>query len=277
MKKVVFVTCLLAFSSFAFSQNPDSDVARRIAEGTPEALPQGTEVAGEPTDLGRANLVGPVKSVATSVIDHERGRTTAALETEEFYNEFGNRVRSLHYDDNGDPRSIGIFGFLDGMRVVRWGSIKDSKGEEAPPPPLVQVPLSVDVKPTKKDARYDMRYVYKYDSRRRLVEEEHLSSTGDRVIAVFIKYESPKRRLVRDFYKDAVDEISRTVELLDDSGNVVEERFYDEFKKVSYVRVMKYEFDSRGNWTTQKMFEKADGKTELRPLSTSYRTITYYR
>ena len=39
MKKVVFHTaCLLFLSSFALSQTADPDAARRIAEGTPEAL-----------------------------------------------------------------------------------------------------------------------------------------------------------------------------------------------------------------------------------------------
>lgn len=278
MRNVVFLTaCFLALSALAPGQKTDSDVTKRIAEATPEALPQQVHAASESNDLRHANLVGPVKSVATSVIDHEQRRTAAVLQTEEFYNEFGNRVRSIHYDDDGNPRSIGVFGFIDGMRVVRWGSIKDAKGQEAPPPPRVEVPVGVTQRPTKKDGRYDMRYVYKYDSRGRLIEEEHISSTGERVVAVFISYETPKRRLLRNFYAKGTEEIARTVELLDDSGNVVEEWFFDEFKKVSFVREMRYEFDSKGNWTTQKVFERVKGKTELKPISTTYRIITYYQ
>jgi len=53
---------------------------------------------------------------------------------------------------------------------------------------------------------------------------------------------------------------------------------YDEDKKVQDIQVMKHQFDAHGNWIVEEVFVKEiiNGKINLRPLATNYRTITYY-
>ena len=90
----------------------------------------------------------------------------------------------------------------------------------------------------------------------------------------------------------------KTVGLLDEKGNVIEETLFspgvpesvyyrdssgnlqsdqkETFKeeKFSY----KYEFDAQGNWTKSTKFQivKENGKMVEKPVDVTYRTITFY-
>ena len=43
--------------------------------------------------------------------------------------EDGNLVRSVAYNDQGYPRGVGVYGYIDGMRVNRWGPVVYFDGE----------------------------------------------------------------------------------------------------------------------------------------------------
>ena len=278
MKKIVFVSlCLVVFGAFARAQKPAVDVVRQIADATPAALPQLPKVKETRSDLFHQNLKGKVKTVATYNIDHDRRQTEKYIVSEEFYNQDGDRVRGVYYNDNSQPRNVAVYGFIDNMRVARWGDVKDDKGQ-LPSDRSVQIPVSDKEEPARKsDTRFDTRYVFKYDSAGRLAEEVHLSNTGELLTRSVYKYETPTRRLIREF-AGGTEELARMTEILDDAGNVIELWLYDEDKKVQDVQVMKREFDPQGNWTVEKVFvkETVNGKTNLKPLATNYRTITYY-
>jgi hypothetical protein len=278
MKKIVFVSlCLVVFGAFVRAQKPAVDVVRQIADATPAALPQLPKVKEIRSDLFHQNLKGKVKAVATYNIDHERRQTEKYIVSEEFYNEDGDRVRGVYYNDNSQPRNVAVYGFIDNMRVARWGDVKDDKGQ-LPSDRSVQIPVSDKEEPARKsDTRFDTRYVFKYDSAGRLAEEVHLSNTGELLTRSVYKYETPTRRLIREF-AGGTEELARMTEILDDAGNVIERWLYDEDKKVQDVQVMKRGFDPQGNWTVEKVFvkETVNGKTNLKPLATNYRTITYY-
>ena len=277
MKKIIFLSlCLAALTASAWAQKPAVDVARQIADAMPAALPPSPRASGARSDLYKDNLKGKVKSVALYNIDHERRQTDKFIVSEEFYNEEGDRVRGVYYNDNSRPRSVAVYGYVNGVRVARWGSVKDQNGQ-LPSDRSVQVPVS-DQQPTRKsDKRYDTKYIYKYDSSGRLAEEVHVSNAGELQTRTVYKYESPTRRLIQEF-ADGKEELARTTETLDDAGNVVELWLYDEDKKVQDIQVIKHEFDSQGNWIVEKVFikETVDGKTDLKPLATNFRTITYY-
>ena len=280
MKKIVFLSlCLMALAAFAPAQKPAVDAARQIADATPAALPQSPRASGARSDLHKDNLKGKVKSVAVYNIDHDRRQTDKYIVSEELYNEEGDRVRGVYYNDNSEPRSVAVYGYVDGMRVARWGSVKDESGQ-LPADSSVQMPVSDQEQPARKsDARFDTKYVYKYDPSGRLAEEVHLSNAGELQTRTVYKYESPTRRLIREF-AGGRDELARTTETLDDAGNVVELWLYDEYKKVQDIQVIKHEFDSHGNWIVEKVFVKEtlpDGKTNLKPLATNFRTITYFQ
>ena len=278
MKKLIFLTlCFAALNVFASAQKPAVDVTRQIADATPPALPQTPRPTEKRPDLFHEHLKGKVKSVATFNIDHERTQPDKFIVSEEFYNEAGDRVRGVYYNDYAQPRSVAVYGYVDKMRVARWGDIKDEDGQ-LPSDRSVQMAVSDKQKPARKaEGRFDTQYVYKYDSSGRLAEEVHLSNAGELLTRTVYQYESPTRRLVRDF-AGGKEEIARTTEIIDAEGNVIELWLYDEYKKVQDIQVMEREFDSQGNWTVEKVFvkETVGGKTNLKPLATNFRTITYF-
>ena len=105
MKKIVFLSlCLLALTAYARAQKPAVDAARQIADATPAALPQSPRASGARSDLHKDNLKGKVKSVAVYNIDHGRPQPDKYIVSEEFYNEDGDRVRGVYYNDNSEPR-----------------------------------------------------------------------------------------------------------------------------------------------------------------------------
>ena len=277
MKKIVLLSlCFAALAVSASAQNPAVDVTRQIADATPAALPQSPTLREKRPDLFHENLKGKVKSVATFNIDHDRKQTEKFIVSEEFYNEAGDRVRGVYYNDYAQPRSVAVYGYVDNVRVARWGDVKDENGQQ---PSDRSVQVAVSDKQPKREARrgFDTQYVYKYDPTGRIAEEVHLSNTGELLTRTIYQYESPTRRLIREF-AGGKEEIARQTEILDADGNVIELWLYDEYKKVQDVQVMEHEFDPQGNWIVEKVFVKQtlNGKTNLKPLATNFRTITYY-
>jgi hypothetical protein len=277
MKRIIFLTlCFAAFISFASAQQTNDNIAKRIADAMPPALPQAPKADGTRSDLYKENLKGKVKTVTVYNIDHERKQSDKNIISEETYNDDGDRIRGVYYFDGNIPRSVATYGYVDRMRVARWGSVKNGNGSDTDSP-IVQVPVGMNRGTKKSDSRYDTKYVYRYDEKGRLAEEIHFSSSGELQTRTVITYESPMRRLLRHF-AGGPEEIARTVEILDTEGNVVELWMYDEDKKVNEVQVIKHELDSQGNWIVENVFIKEiDGdRTNLKPLATNFRTITYY-
>jgi hypothetical protein len=88
---------------------------------------------------------------------------------------------------------------------------------------------------------------------------------------------SAGRREERNFWGDG-EEYNHKAYLLDAAGNIIEESAFNEKDVVDSRTVYKYEFDATGNWTVKRAFEKKTvrAKAVLKPLSITYRTITYY-
>ena len=115
-------------------------------------------------------------------------------------------------------------------------------------------------------ACYDIRWVYKYDARRRLREEVHLSNTGDLLTRTTYTYETETRRVARHF-AGGTEPLARVVETIDAAnGNVVEEWLYDEEEKLNTI-----------NWIEQQVSERLPSEERAQAVSTVYRSITYYR
>ena len=271
-RSVLILVCFVGLTAFMQAQETD----QRVIKATPAALPQSPKGDRIGSDLQRENLKGKVKSVATFNIDHDRRQTVKFIVSEDFYTEDGDLIRSVAYNDNSQPRGVGVYGYLDNMRVSRWGSVTDEKGE-MPSGSTMQVPVGMSQEKAKADRRYDTRFTYKYDKSGRLVEEVHFSNAGELLTRTVHKYETPTRRLILE-YAGGKEELARLFHILDDRGNVIELWMYDEDKKVQDIQVMKHQFDAQGNWIVEEVFvkETVNGKINLRPLATNYRTITYY-
>ena len=279
MKILLILTSIaVVFVSTVTAQKPKVDIAKKIAAATPAALPQAPKGSRPRSDAQYANLRGKVKSIAEYTIELENGKTEKTLTTEEFYDEDGNLVRAVDYNDQGYPRGVGVYGYIDGMRVNRWGPVVyfDGEGVYATSTELQTI---INNPPTtnKKDRRYDLRFTYKYDEKGRIIEESHFSNAGELLTLTKYEYKGDESRLAKHF-ADGPGEIARTMEIYDKEGNVTEEWFYDEDQKLSEIRPNTYEFDPQGNWIVKKSFlkETVQGKSQLKPTMISYRKITYY-
>ena len=272
--------CLFVFATVAFAQGSKVkiDIQKKIADATPAALPQAPTDDRRGTDARDANLKSRVKSVTHRHTDNADRRYPKQLLTgEDFYDEAGNRVRSIDWDDV-HPLGVTVYGYLDKMRVSRRGNIEYADCEKPDQNPCVPImhTLPAPKDAAKGDERYDIRWVYKYDSRGRLAEEVHLSNRGEILTRTTYNYETETRRVVLH-YAAGAEPLARVIEIIDPAhGNIVEEWLHDEEQKVNAIRYYSYKFDDRGNWIEQRVTERLPSEKRAKPVATTYRSITYY-
>ena len=246
---------------------------RETANVEPSPLPQ-TPVAQRPgTDASDEGLRGNVKTVLTEIEDLSgkwpvQGRNRNSFDT---FNEQGNQLKNDFYDYRGNLFQVSVYGFIDGSRVSASRTIRR---EYDPPPMVIGPPPGSGVK--KSDPRYQYRFEFKYDDKKRLTEKTWFHSNGNVWLRYVYKFSgSQKEELV---YSEDGSLNRRYLSTLDDKGNVVEKTFFEPDGSIRTKESYKYEFDSKGNWTkrtTSKVVTK-DGRQQLEPYSVYYRTITYY-
>lgn len=99
--------------------------AKKIEEATPASLPQFPAAKRLKSDIENERLKGKVKSVTETEEDFSGTWYSSGVKmsSEEFYNEDGNQIKSISYDYKGNPSDITVFGYINGMRVLKSGSI----------------------------------------------------------------------------------------------------------------------------------------------------------
>lgn len=259
-----------------FKLMSDSDIAamtaKQVAEAEPSPLPQQPVAQRSGSDALDNRLRGKVKTVLEESQDLT-GTWSVQTRKRDFldqYNEQGNLVRRESYDYKGNLDQIVVYGYLDGGRVSHSSSIK----REYNPPPLA---LSSGAGTQKSDPRYDYKFEFKYDDKRRLIEKAWFHNSGNRYLRYVYSYKDNQVESL--VYSDDGKLNQRSVSLFDKDGNEVERTSFDPRDGArgathSYV----YEFDPQGNWTkrtTSKIVTK-DGKSSTEALYVDYRTITYY-
>ena len=247
--------------------------AQKAAKAEPNQLPQTPVTHRAGTDASDEGLRGSVRTVLTESQDLSgtwsvQGRKRDSFDT---YNEQGNKLRTEQYDYKGNLDRITVYGFIDGHRV----SLSDTIEREYNPPP-VRVPLSPGVQIKKPDPRFDTRYEFKYDQKKRLTEKTWLQSNGDVWMRYVYKYTgNQKEELV---YSEDGKLNQRYLYTFDDKGNKVDQTFFESDGSIRGKQAYTYEFDAKGNWTkrtTSRMLTK-DATGQLQPYSVHFRTITYY-
>ena len=186
------------------------------------------------------------------------------------YNEEGNKVRTESYDFKNNLEQITVYGYLDGNRVSASKFIPREYG-----PRIGTMGTRSLLSNKKMDPRYNQRYEFKYDEKKRLIEQTDFLSNGEISWRRVIKYEGNQKEEL--FYPDNGSLTQRTVYTFDDKGNVIERTVLTPEgtvrSKVSYT----YEFDSNGNWTKQtRSWTVVDERLRQLEPSTVLRTITYY-
>jgi hypothetical protein len=244
----------------------DAEITEEALRTAPGPLPQTPAAPRAGSDASDEGLRGPVKSVR---IEHQLLSKTLRgprswLTT---YNEKGNMVRSESYDLKNNLVLITVYGYLDGSRVSASKFIPREDG--------IGIGTMGPVSNKKRDPRYDQRFEFKYDEKKRLIEQTHFSSNGDISWRRVFKYGGNQKEEL--FYPDNRTLTQRNLEILDDKGNVIERTVFAPDgtirSKVSYT----YEFDSNGNWTSQtRSWSLQDERLRKLEPTAVLRTITYY-
>jgi len=248
----------------------DPEITEAALKAAPGPLPQTPEAPRAGSDAGDEGLRGPVKSVRTEIQYLSKTEWTKTLPRFSIttYNEKGNQLREESYDFKNNLVQITVFGYLDGGRVSASKFIR----REYDTLPLVRRGVLSSNK--EMDPRYQHRFEYKYDEKKRLIEQTDLLSNGEFVKRHVYKYEAKqKEELV---YSETGSLTYRELYILDDKGNEIEDINFEPDGSVNWKISYTYEFDSHGNWTKRTMNVLSDRDRLIEAASVDLRTITYY-
>jgi len=250
----------------------DADVQKALSEeaakAEPSPLPQTPVAERAGSDATDEGLHGRVKNVLTEVQEPGPDQPKRR-ETIDFYNEQGNLVRAESYDERNNLSAISVYGYIDGNRVYPVKDIDHDYDTDL----VVTVPATGS---KKFDRRYTQKFTYKYDDKKRLIEEAMFQNNGELWLRYIYKYKGNQKEEV-SYSKDG--SISqRSLYTLDDKGNPVKETIFSGDGSISGKQAYTYEFDAQGNWTkrTTSEMQNKDGREQPVLLFTQYRTITYY-
>jgi hypothetical protein len=251
---------------------------KKIDENTPQALPQSPVSNKLKSDAQDNNLKGKVKKV---IEEREELAEDGSVKIKrvsliEDYDEKGNWLRRVYFDSQGNPYSIAVYGYIEGMRVSNSKYIEydyDPPAPRAPPKPAGEAP-----KPS--DPRYQGGYEYKYVGGK-LAEMQMFGSNGKKGMRYV--YNRSGNQLEESVYTSDGKLNQKFLSILDNDGNVIEKTYFDLLEPKIYgdkKYSVKYDsFDKNGNWTkkTTLLVTIENGKEVLKPSFVNYRTITYYQ
>lgn len=248
-------------------------VAWKIAEATPADLPQQPALLRPTSDLIERGLKGRVASVIVEKQELKDGRLSARKSKfETSYDRAGNLRKEVEYDYEGHPDSVIVFGFLDGMRVSRYGRVAN---EQVIAGPMLAGPVRP---PNLPDPRFSNRYEYRYDEADRVREKIVYRNNGEIWRRSTFAYNAGQT-IVVTAGSDGVP--SESVEQsVDSKGNVVGETLarLDDHPNENRYRYDNIVLDRRGNWikrsVSRDFFE--DGKVKFSWTSIEYRRIRYW-
>jgi hypothetical protein len=247
--------------------------AEEAAKAEPSPLPQTPVASRDGSDATDEGLRGCVRTVLTesqylSATASVRGRKRDSFDT---YNEQGNKLRTESYDYQGNVDRITVYGFIDGNRVAVSRTIQ----RDYNPPPGIASPAPAG-QSKRRDPRYDNRFQFKYDEKKRLIEKIWFLNNGDVSVRDVYKYSGNQKEVSVYIGDGSLNR--RYVITLDDKGNEVARTFFEGNRSVGLKQSYTYEFDANGNWTrrTTSRIVMKDGREQLEPSSIHFRTITYY-
>ena len=249
--------------------------SEEAAAAEPSPLPQKPVTPREGSDATDDGLHGRVKSVLTESEDLSgtwavQGRKRNSFDT---FNEHGDKLRTESYDYRGNLDRITVYGYIDGGRVATSKTIEH---EYNPPPISVALGPSPEGVVKKSDPRYQNRFEFKYDQKKRLTEKTWFRSNGEVSLRYVYKYNGNQKE--EFVYAEDGSLNQRYSYLLDDKGNVLERAYFEGDKSTGSKSSFTYEFDAKGNWTkrTTSRIVKKDGREQVVHYSVDFRTITYY-
>lgn len=279
MKKIFTVILLLAMLSvFAFAQKTKpTDYSQKLKQATPKALPQMPAAAMQTSDAQNDNLRGKVKTITVEEesVDESGKLSERKMSALTDFDNQGRYLREVYFDSLGRPRSIYVYGFLDGARasLANFISYGDAYFE------IGRTGDEKDKVKPKPDPRYTYKYGFKYAGGK-LADMQMYLNTGEKGMSYVYNYQGNQREYLA--YDGNDDLNQKIIYILDGKGNEIEQRSYNirvEPEIISVVYRYKYEtFDKQGNWTKRRMSKvnTENGKETEELTAVEYRTLTYY-
>lgn len=223
----------------SFKLLSDPEITEEALKAGPSPLPQTPEAPRAGSDADDEGLRGPVKSVRTEIqYLSETALTKAGTESWlTTYDKNRNKLRTEIYDFKNNLSLIELYGYLDGSRV---SASKFIQREYSPPLATMGRPSN-----RKMDPRYQWRFEFKYDEKKRLTESTAFRSNGEIRERHVYKYEgNQKEELV---YSQNGSLVRRHLYILDHKGNVMERTDFGPDDSVRSKSSYTYEFDANGN------------------------------
>jgi hypothetical protein len=251
----------------------DREITEEALKAGPGPLPQTPEAPRAGSDADDEGLRGRVKSVHTEIqYLTETPLTRMGMRSRvTTYNQNRNKLRTESYDSRNNLYLITVYGYLDGSRVAAFKYIDREYG-----PPTGSGGAGPATSERKMDPRYQHRFEFKYDEKKRLSETTEFRSNGDFMARHVYKYDGNQKQ--EFVYLEDGTLTRRHLYILDDKGNEIESTDFDADGKVLSKISYSYEYDANGNWTKRTSSRKEGDQNLLRldPGSVQMRTITYY-
>lgn len=256
----------------SFNLLDDAEITEEALKAGPGPLPQTPEAPRAGSDADDEGLRGRIKSIRREIeylsdATFARAPYQFSLTT---YNEKGNKLRIEEYDLKNNLSRITVYGYVDGVRVSASKYIEREYG-----PRLGSGGGGPRVSNRKMDPRYNQRFEFKYDEKKRLIEQATFLSNGDLLWRSVYKYDgNQKEKLL--YSGDSF--IQRELYILDDKGNEIERTAFKPDGTLVSKTTYAYEFDANGNWTKQRITPNVmdDKLRQLDVPRVNVRTITYY-
>lgn len=247
----------------------------KIAAAFPEPLPQTPVAPRAGSDASDEGIHGNVKIVATESQDLSGTWAVGSRKpnSNNYYNEQGNLTKSESYDWKGNLFELTVYGYIDGARVSNFKTIAH---EYDPPPIMISAAPSTEKAKPKYDGRYIYKFVYRYDSQKRLVEETLLNNGGELWIRYVYSYKGNRKEEFAYSKDGSLNQ--HYLYTLDAQGNPTEEIVFDvNDGSIKAKDSYSYELDGKGNWIKRTESNWASKTGRYEPYSVYYRTISYYQ
>lgn len=275
-KIAIFISVVLFFSSFVICQTRiSSQIATRIEDATPNALPQYPRAPKQRTDAEDERVKGKVKNIVKESEDlsgswSQQGRHYNSIID---FDENGDYVKAIYFSANGNPYEVKVYGYLDGSRVSLSQTIYEDTGilSVAAPPGASKVRAS-------SDSRYTYKYEYEYDDGK-LREMQMIQNNGEKGMRYVYNYGQNRMEELAYGYDGKLNQ--KYITIFDPKGNEIERH------NIAVINLPRPDrkyliridaIDQHNNWTKRTFLKliKDSGKNKQEPAWTEYRTFTYY-
>jgi hypothetical protein len=232
-------------------------------------------------DWTRMNLSGYVmtikehsfKAIDTlgEIVQGERMSPSWRRDSYIVFNRAGNKVEENFYRNDGKMWSKSVFSYDKNRKKIEEVVYRADRA-------LWYTKITrfdsaghiVEEEMFKPDNSLGVRMTFVYDESGNKIEECKYTDNGKLSIRSVFKYDKNRNKIEEIMYNSEGGQIVRWVSKYDAKGRQIEEDYYNAKNQLEAKETYQYQFDSKGNWTQQIIFEDDTPKYVIR------RELIYY-